>query len=60
MTTPTEHYLHQLAARRAALEAELRAAVSQARAERIPWATIGGALGLTRQAVQQRYGRRKR
>ena len=57
MSTPTEFYLNQLAARRAALEAELRAAVSQARAERLPWETIGTALGVSRQAAQQRYGR---
>lgn len=41
----------------AVAEAELRAAVSAARADGDSWATIGAALDTTRQAAYQRFGR---
>lgn len=39
-----------------AAEAVLRRAVSAARTGGVSWARIGGALGMTRQAAQQRFG----
>jgi len=38
-------------------DAELRYAVAQARANGDSWAAIGAALGTTRQAAYQRFGR---
>lgn len=38
-------------------DAELRDAVAQARADGDSWAAIGAALGVTRQAAYQRFGR---
>jgi len=40
----------------ATADAELRAAVAAARASGDSWTVIGAALGITRQAAQQRFG----
>lgn len=47
----------QLAERLADLEALQRGNVARLRAEQVSWAIIGDALGVSRQAAQQRYGR---
>ena len=39
------------------IESEIASAVSDDRMAGTPWSAIGGALGMTRQAAQQRYGR---
>lgn len=44
--------------RRAAAEQAVLDAVIAARAARMPWAQIGGVLGVTGEAVRQRYGDR--
>lgn len=44
-------------ANRVSAEAELADAVVKARAAGYSWALIGGAIGTTGQAAQQRYGR---
>jgi hypothetical protein len=53
------HMRRIIAARQAvdAAESELRAAVEAARAAGDTWAAIGVALGITRQAAFQRFGR---
>lgn len=45
--------------RRAAEDAEqiIAVAVSEARVQGMPWEQIGATLGMTKQGVQQRYGR---
>lgn len=46
------------AARRArSLETDIAFSVSAARAAGVPWSVIGQALGVSKQAAQQRYGR---
>lgn len=52
------HMRHIIAANEAATaaQAELRAAVQQARDAGDTWAMIGTALGITRQAAYQRFG----
>lgn len=47
--------LARVAARRRALDREITVSVSAARAAGVPWSQIGHALGVTRQAAQQRY-----
>ena len=39
-------------------EAELREAVAEARYKSVSWAEVGTALGISAQAVQERFGRR--
>ena len=54
-----QHFQRIIAARKGidAAEAELRAAVSAARAAGDSWSVIGAALDTTRQAAFQRFGR---
>lgn len=47
----------RVVARRNALEREIAVCVSAARAAGVPWSQIGEALGVSKQAAQQRYGR---
>lgn len=53
------HFRQIIAANEALAEAEegLRRAVADARAAGDSWTIIGAALGITRQAAQQRFGR---
>lgn len=46
----------RVVARRNALEREIAVCVSAARAAGVPWSRIGEALGVSKQAAQQRYG----
>lgn len=48
--------LTALAEQRAAIDAAIAAEVAQRRAAGFSWAAIGAALGITKQAAQQRYG----
>lgn len=45
------------AAKLAQTEARIRSSVTELRAGGVSWAVIGDALGITRQAATQRYGR---
>lgn len=45
------------ASRRAEVESEVAAAIAAARDAGYSWAMIGGAIGTTGQAAQQRYGK---
>lgn len=49
--------LRQAAMERSIAEAHVRDAVRQARASKVPWATIGNYLGTSGEAARQRYGR---
>lgn len=49
--------MSRVVARRDALEREIAVCVSAARAAGVPWSQIGEALGVSKQAVQKRYGR---
>ena len=49
--------MSRVVARRNALDREIAVCVSAARAAGVPWSTIGDALGVSKQAAQQRYGR---
>lgn len=49
--------LARTARRLRSLERDIEFSVSAARAAGVPWSVIGEALGVTRQAAQQRYGR---
>ena len=51
-----EHPLRRAALARARSERQIVEAVEAARAEGISWARIGGLLGTSAQAAQQRYG----
>ena len=51
-------YLHGLAALATLVDDLIAEAVTEARDEGYPWAPIGQAIGMTKQAVQQRYGKR--
>lgn len=53
---PATQRLGAKAARLAAAEKDLRASVQRARDEGATWQEIGDALGITRQAAQQRFG----
>ena len=55
-TTALRH-LADLADRRAALESEVIEAVRAARRSNCSWSEIGSMLGVSKQAVQRRYGR---
>lgn len=57
--TDAQHFRRIIAARKGvdAAEAELRSAVAAARAAGDTWTVIGAALGTTRQAAFQRFGR---
>ena len=48
--------LGELAEQRAALEHEVAEAVRQARAAKRTWSEIGAMLGVSKQAVQRKYG----
>ena len=48
--------MSRVVARRNALEREVAVCVSAARAAGVPWSKIGDALGVSKQAAQQRYG----
>lgn len=48
--------LSTLRARQRALEREVAVCVSAARAAGISWSALGDALGVSKQAMQQRYG----
>ena len=50
------HALQAVAAAQAGVDVIARQAVAMARAEGTTWAVIGAALGVTKQAAQQRYG----
>ncbi len=50
--------LHRAALRRAEVEAEIAAAVEQARESQVSWDAIGRRLGTTGEAARQRYGQR--
>ena len=56
MDRPTVERLRDAAALMIHVDASRRALVLQAREEGSSWDTIGDALGITRQAAQQRYG----
>lgn len=56
MSDPRTLYLVNSRLRRDQIDADMRAEVSRLRAEGVPWQTIADALGVTRQAAQQRYG----
>lgn len=43
-------------ARRRGIEREIESLVTQARQDGVPWSEIGAALGVTKQAAQQKYG----
>ena len=49
--------LSQLADQRAAVEADVVAAVRRARSANRTWSEIGAMLGVSKQAAQRRYGR---
>lgn len=49
--------LSDLRADLARIEHDIESAVTDDRLAGVPWSAIGGALGMTRQAAQQRYGR---
>jgi len=49
--------LSDLRAELSRIEAEIASAVSDDRLAGMSWSAIGGALGMTKQAAQQRYGR---
>lgn len=49
--------LRRSARRVRSLEADILFSVSAARAAGVPWSVIGEALGVTKQAAQQRYGK---
>ena len=50
------HALRAAVAARASAEQEIASAVAQMRTAKYSWATIGGLLGTSAQAAQQRYG----
>jgi hypothetical protein len=54
------HALRSAAVLRAALDDELRSLVEQARGSGATWSDIGGALGVSTQAAQQRFGQSER
>ena len=49
--------LHDLALSLASIEQQIAATVTKCRTEGVTWAEIGRALGVTRSAAQQRFGR---
>ena len=49
--------VHRVAVRIGQAERELTLAVADARAAGVSWQGIGDALGITRQAAQQRFGK---
>lgn len=49
--------LEDIRQRRQALEREVAVLVRKARVQGVSWGEIGEALGVSRQAVHQRYGR---
>lgn len=54
-----EEFLNSLGLQKArlqALERDIAVCVSAARAAGVPWSQIGDALGVSKQAVQKRYG----
>ena len=53
----SEARLYDLGVLRSVLEEAVEIAVADARADRVTWARIGDALGVTHQAVIKRYGR---
>jgi len=53
---PALRQLATIPERRAALEAEARKLVAEARAAGVSWPQIGAALGTTKQAANERYG----
>lgn len=55
--TATEYALSIAQAQCDAKQAEIRTLVRMARNENVPWSVIGRALGMSKQAAQQRYGK---
>ena len=51
------HRLREAVQHRAGAEAEIAGAVAAARDTGYSWAVIGGMLGVSAQAAQQRYGK---
>lgn len=51
----SEAHLYDLGVLRSVLEEAVEMAVADARADRVTWAKIGDALGVTHQAVIKRY-----
>ena len=50
-------HLGQLAAKRDALESDVRAAVEEARRSKKSWSEIGAMLGVSKQAAQRKYAK---
>lgn len=57
--TAVLQHLGQLAAKRDALESDVRAAVGEARRSKKSWSEIGAMLGVSKQAAQRKYSTRK-
>ena len=56
--TAVLQHLGQLAAKRDALESDVRAAVEEARRSKKSWSEIGAMLGVSKQAAQRKYSTR--
>ena len=55
--TAVLRHLGQLAAKRDALESDVREAVEEARRSKKSWSEIGAMLGVSKQAAQRKYSR---